>query len=65
LIFYNSYEKEKIIPEGYSFSPETVNRFNDYAKVYTKFRSNLKVAAYELRKKYGGTYWYYLQFPNN
>jgi len=65
LIFYNFYEDENVIPEGYSFRPETINRFNDYAKTYTKFRSNHKVAALELREKYGKTYWYYLQFPNN
>jgi hypothetical protein len=65
LIFYNFYEKANVIPEGYAFSPASVNRFNDYAKTYTRFRSNLKVAAYELRKKFGNTYWYYLQFPNN
>jgi len=64
LIFYNFYENKKIIPEGYSFRPESVNRFNDYAKTYTTFRNNRKVAAYELKKKYGNTYWYYLQFPD-
>jgi hypothetical protein len=65
LIFYNFYEDKNVIPEGYSFRPETINRFNDYAKTYTKFRSNQKVAAFELKEKYGKTYWYYLQFPNN
>ena len=65
LIFYNFYEDKNVIPEGYSFRPETINRFNDYAKTYTKFRSNHKVAAFELKEKYGKTYWYYLQFPNN
>jgi hypothetical protein len=63
LIFYNFYENENIIPEGYSFRPETINRFNDYARDYTAYRSYHNVAAYELRKKYGNTYWYYLQFP--
>ena len=65
LIFYNFYEHQKVIPEGYSFSQETINRFNDYARTYTMFRTDRKVAAYELGKKYGNTYWYYLQFHNN
>ena len=65
LIFYNFYEHQKVIPEGYSFSQETINRFNDYARTYTMFRTDRKVAAYELGKKYGKTYWYYLQFHNN
>jgi hypothetical protein len=65
LIFYNFYENQKIVPEGYSFRQETINRFNDYAKIYTRLRGNREAAANELRKKYGKTYWYYLQFPNN
>jgi hypothetical protein len=65
LIFYNFYENKRIVPEGYSFRTETINKFNDYARTYTMYRSNRKVAAYELGKKYGKTYWYYLQFPNN
>jgi hypothetical protein len=65
LIFYNFYENQKVIPEGYSFNQETINRFNDYVRLYTRFRSDRKVAAYELGEKYGKTYWYYLQFHNN
>jgi hypothetical protein len=65
LIFYNFFENQEIIPEGYSFRQETIDRFNDYARLYTRLRNNRKVAAYELGKKYGKTYWYYLQFPNN
>lgn len=65
LIFFNFYENQNIVPEGYSFRQETINRFNDYARIYTTFRTDRKVAAYELSKKYGKTYWYYLQFPNN
>jgi len=65
LIFYNFYENQKIIPEGFSFRQETINRFNDYAKIYTRLRNDRKVAALELGKKYGKTYWYYLQFTNS
>ncbi|MGB8492388.1 MAG: DUF6057 family protein, partial [Bacteroidales bacterium] len=65
LIFYDFYENQKIVPEGYSFRKETIDRFNDYARTYTRFRSDRKVAAYELKKKYGKTYWYYLQFIDN
>jgi len=52
-----------MVPDGYSFRQENINRFNDYARAYTTYRSDRKIAAYELRKKYGNTYWYYLQFP--
>ena len=65
LIFYNSYENKNIVPEGFSFRPETIGKFRDYAKTYTTYRTNRNVAAKELKKKYGKTYWYYLQFINN
>jgi hypothetical protein len=65
MIFYNFYERKNIIPPGYSIRQETINKFNDYARIYSMYRNNRQVAAYELRKKYGNTYWYYLQFPNN
>jgi hypothetical protein len=65
LIFYNFYENKNQVPEGYSFRQETINRFNDYARAYTAYRSDRKVAAFELGKRYGKTFWYYLQFPGN
>ena len=65
LIFYDFYENKKTVPEGYSFSQETIKRFDDYARTYTRLRSDRKAAASELGKKYSKTYWYYLQFPNN
>ena len=65
LIFYNSYENKNIMPEGYSFRPETIRRFQDYAKTYSIYRSNLNVATDQLKKRYGKTFWYYLQFINN
>ena len=63
LIFYDFYENRNMVPDGYSFRQENINRFNDYARAYTTYQSDRKIAAYELRKKYGNTYWYYLQFP--
>ncbi|MBG0857911.1 MAG: hypothetical protein IQL11_00300, partial [Bacteroidales bacterium] len=65
LIFYNFYENKNLVPEGYSFRQETINRFSDYARAYTAYRSDRKTAAFELGKRYRNTYWYYLQFPNN
>jgi hypothetical protein len=64
LIFYNFYENKKVVPEGFSFRPETISRFNEYAGIYTKFRSDRAAARYELGKKFRNTYWYYLQFAN-
>ncbi len=64
LIFYNSYEGKNIMPEGYSFSPDVVKRFGEYATVYSKYRQDRGVASVMLRDKYKDSYWYYLQFNN-
>jgi hypothetical protein len=65
LIFYNFYNSKRIVPDGYTFRQETINSFNEYARLYSTFRSDRKVAASKLGIKFGRTYWYYLQFPNN
>ncbi|MCE5345184.1 MAG: DUF6057 family protein [Bacteroidales bacterium] len=65
LLFYNSYENKNLVPEGYSFRPETIRRFKEYATIYAKYRNNPYVAAKELNKRHGKSYWYYLQFINN
>ncbi len=62
LVFYNFIEKKRIIPGGYSVRQETLDRFEDYIMTYSRYSSDLNVAAIELRKKYANTYWYYLQF---
>jgi hypothetical protein len=65
LLFYNSYENKNIMPQGFSFRAETVRSFQDYATTYNTYANNRAAAAKELKKKYGKTYWYYLQFNNN
>jgi hypothetical protein len=65
LIFYNSFENKNIMPSGFAFSPETIRRFKDYIDKYNSYRDNTELAAKELKKPYGETYWYYLQFINN
>lgn len=62
LLFYNSYRNINFVPEGFSFSPQTISKFNDYSSIYLKNINNPPAAAKELQKKYGGTYWFYLQF---
>ncbi len=64
LIFYNNYEGKNIMPEGFSYSPGLVNRFRDYATIYSAYRKDMGVASVRLREKYKDSYWYYLQFNN-
>ncbi len=62
LIFYNNSRNVNFVPEGFSFSPETISKYNDYSSIYSMYSNNPPVAAKELQKRYGGTYWFYLQF---
>jgi hypothetical protein len=64
LLFYNSYENKEIIPEGFSFQPETIRRFQDYATILWTYRNYPDKAETLLEQKYGKTYWFYLQFNN-
>lgn len=64
LIFYNNYEQKNIMPEGFSYSPEVVKKFKDYAATYSTYRKDRGVASVRLREKYEDSYWYYLQFNN-
>ncbi len=65
LIFYNSYENKNILPEGFSYRPETMRSFRDYATTYSTYRSNMIAASSQLKKKYANSFWYYLQFNNS
>lgn len=65
LVFYNFYERKRVVPQGYMISQQTIDRFNEYARIYSRFRNDRKIAASELSKKFGKTFWYYLQFPDN
>jgi hypothetical protein len=64
LILYNSYEKKNILPAGFSFQPESVSRFRDFITRCNSYKGNSELAAKELKRTYGNTYWYYLQFIN-
>ncbi len=65
LLFYNTYKNNNILPDGFSFRPETIRRFKDYIDKYNSYKGNTELAAKELKISYGKTYWYFLQFINN
>jgi len=50
---------------GFPISVESIQRFNDYQQILTKYGGNRKSAHEELRRKYGGTYWYYLMYSKS
>lgn len=53
---------KSIIPEGYDIRPSTRQRFNDYLKSSASYSGNRDNLAQFMSKRFGGTYWFYLQF---
>jgi hypothetical protein len=61
LVFYNFSEGINAIPAGYSISSETKDRFKAYLGIYTSGEKNI---VSNLKKNFGDTFWYYIQFTN-
>lgn len=64
ILVYMHYSKKNIIPEGYSISKTTLTNFFEYVNMVTSFGNNRKLAADKMYRKYGKTFWYYLEFSN-
>lgn len=64
LIFYSSFEKQNFIPEGFSLSQETIEKFRNYAETFSRYSDTPSLLEKELKLKYGSTYWYYLHKGN-
>lgn len=62
LILYASWNEANAMPEGFTFSPEIIRRYNDYVKTYLAYKNKRETAAAELKRKFKNTYWYYFQF---
>lgn len=62
LLFCMVYFKKDLVPEGFSIRPSTIQRKNDYVAQLSGFGRDRKLAARELYKQFGKTYWYYLHF---
>jgi len=60
LIVFNSSKKMNLMPEGFSFNQETIRRYNDFASTYSMYKNDPDAAAKALKKRYGGSYWFYL-----
>jgi hypothetical protein len=50
---------------GFPISPESIQRFNEYQQILARYGGNRQSAHTELRRKYGGTYWYYLMYSES
>jgi MFS family permease len=64
LLVYMSYAKNNIVPEGYLIRKSTFQRFSEYSNAYTSYSGNADMAAQNLKKRFGNTYWFYLHFIN-
>jgi hypothetical protein len=64
IILYTGITRERILPDGFSISTETQNRFHNYANVFAANRHSMALAAKRLQKDFGNTLWYYFQFAS-
>ena len=62
LLFCMTYFKKELVPEGFSIRTATIQRKNDYIAQLSRCGGNRQLAARELYKQFGKTYWYYLHF---
>jgi hypothetical protein len=64
LLLYSLEENKNPLPKGFSIRPETIQRFRDYGTIFAANKKNREAAEKALKKDYGHTYWYYIQFIN-
>lgn len=64
ILVYMRYSKVNIIPEGYAISKATQINFSEYVNMVSSFGDKRKLAANNMYRKYGKTFWYYLEFSN-
>jgi hypothetical protein len=65
LLIYMGYVKKNVMPQGYGIRKSTVQRFKEYAKVYSSRSGSPETAAQSFDKSFGNTYWFYFHFINN
>jgi len=62
LMVYMAGAKTNIVPEGYTIRESTKQRFNDYLKTYASYSGDPDLVSQYLSKRFGKTFWFYLQF---
>jgi hypothetical protein len=62
LLLYNGLNKTALVPEGFTISQATRDRFHQYATVFAANRHSQEKASKALQKDFGQTFWYYMQF---
>jgi len=62
LLVYMNRSNSNIVPEGFFIRESTKQRFNEYFKTSASYTGNPQSLPQFLSKRFGKTYWYYLQF---
>jgi hypothetical protein len=62
LLVYMAINKKNAIPNGYTVNEKTRIRFSEYIRSLARYKNDPKIAAKELYKQYGNTFWYYANF---
>jgi len=55
-------EKNIPLPEGYGILKKTINRFQNFNKILSKYHGSMAAAKNELEKQHGNTYWFYAMY---
>jgi hypothetical protein len=64
VLLYAGMNREFQLPDGFVISAETRDRFRSYATVFTANRQSIPLAEAALRRNFGHTFWYYMQFAD-
>ncbi len=64
IIIFTGVTKKDIVPEGFSISPATQQRFHTYAEILNMYSDNMNMAVKALGRDFGNTFWFYMQFNN-
>jgi hypothetical protein len=62
LVLYAGLSKRNVVPDGYIISNATRERFYNYAKLFAANRYDMNKAGQILYRKFGDTFWFYMQF---
>lgn len=64
LLEYMFFTEKDFLPDGYKISESTISRYKEFMQAYSSYSGDQNLAAKQLYKQFGSTYWYYLHFKN-
>ena len=59
ILVYTSTAKKQVNLHGFQISSETLQRFQGFNQIMSRYKWDIQAAFNELKKKYSGSYWFY------